>query len=152
MRLEKFSSKLLKRVFSSYKYEKRHKSNLVELDARINFFEKSLFIFDKVEQVIVFTILTSPGESWKYADKDWNTEKSKTDSGLIRAEYVLYLVEKSVIGCSKKGFSVCYFTKIVKNSLSSNNHRTISKILVFKVLAGQLRNSRHWQGHQRAGA
>ena len=98
-------------------------------------------------------VLTSPGESWRYADKDWNTEKSKTDSGPIRAEYVLYLVEKMVIGCSKKVFSVCYLTKIVKNnSLSSNNHKTTSKILVFKVLAGQLRNSRHWQGYQRASA
>ena len=27
-------------------------------------------------------VLNSPGESWRYTDKDWNTEKFKTDSGL----------------------------------------------------------------------
>ena len=86
---------------------------------------------------------------------------------------MLHLVEKSVIGCTKNAFSKFYLTKIVKNSLSSNNHKTTWKILVFKVLAGQmldvsqspskkqirtsktsvfivlagqLENSRHWQG------
>ena len=73
-------------------------------------------------------VLTSPGESWRYAAKDWNTEKSKTDSGPIRAEYVLYLVEKSVIGCSKKVFQYVTLRK------SSNNHKTTWKILVFKCL------------------
>ena len=62
-------------------------------------------------------VLTSPGESWRYADKDWNTQKSKTESGPIRAEYVLYLFEKSVIGAVRRFFQ-CYLTNIEKNSLS----------------------------------
>ena len=53
-------------------------------------------------------ILGNPGDT---LPRTGTRKKSKTDSGLIRAEYVLYLVEKKVIGCSKKVFSVCYLTK-----------------------------------------
>ena len=36
--------------------------------------------------------------------------------------------------------------------ISSNKQIRTSKISVFIVLAGQLKNSRHWQGYQREGA
>ena len=39
-----------------------------------------------------------------------------------------------------------------KNISGPNIQISTSKTAVFKVLAGQLRNSRHWQRHQRAGA
>ena len=34
-------------------------------------------------------VFTSPAESWRYAAKDCNTKKSKTDSRLIRGEEVI---------------------------------------------------------------
>ena len=39
-----------------------------------------------------------------------------------------------------------------KNISGPNIQIRTSKTAVFKVLAGQLRNNRHWQGHQRARA
>ena len=52
----------------------------------------------------------------------------------------------------QEGFLIMLPYKNCENFLSSNNHKKTSKIFVFIVFAGQLRNSRHCQGYQRAGA
>ena len=90
-------------------------------------------VLDQSLQVplLALQVLTSPGESWRYAAQDWNTEKIQNQfrayKGQIGAKYSwnnCNWVREEVF------FSMLPYENREKKSLS-NNHKMISKILVF---------------------